>query len=240
MHTTKLQQYLIITRSLLWTLFCSFRVMWISWFSKKNTRAKIDRYNRAWVKGLLKFIKLTYTLHGAEHLNYLHGRSYVIMSNHASLYDIPVILASLPGSIRMIAKKELFRVPVWGRAMKVAEFISIDRENRRQAVLDLQNAKEKMQSGIHIWMAPEGTRTRDGKMQEFKRGGFMLAFKTNAILLPVALRGTFEVLPPKSLNFKLGVHVDVYVLPPVDTKEYTPHDSEKVMHLVRDRISSAL
>jgi 1-acyl-sn-glycerol-3-phosphate acyltransferase len=192
------------------------------------------------VKGLLKIIKLTYTLHGDEHLKYLHGRSYVIMSNHASLYDIPVILAALPGSIRMIAKKELFRVPIWGRAMKIAEFISIDRENRRQAVLDLQNAKEKMQSGIHIWMAPEGTRTRDGKMQDFKRGGFMLAFKTNAIILPVALRGTYEVLPPKSLDFKLGVHVDIYVLPPVDTEVYTAHDSEKIMHLVRDRISSAL
>jgi 1-acyl-sn-glycerol-3-phosphate acyltransferase len=93
-------------------------------------------------------------------------------------------------NLRMIAKKELFRIPLWGRGLKTAEFISIDRSDHEKSMESMEAAKEKMKSGIMIYVAPEGTRSRDGKLGEFKKGGFLLAIQTESIIIPIGLRGT--------------------------------------------------
>lgn len=168
-----------------------------------------------------------------------HDR-YIIMSNHTSLYDIPVILRSFKESVRMIAKTELFRVPIWGRAMSQSEFIEIDRGNSAKALAALEIAKEKMQSGIVPWIAPEGTRSPDGKLGPFKKGGIMMAIQTNAIIIPVGIKGTHEVLPKKSLSFTRGVAVTVTIGEPIDSNNYTRETRDELMNLVRERIAANL
>lgn len=159
---------------------------------------------------------------------------YLIMSNHLSHYDIPLIFCAFPHyNIRMIAKKELFKVPIWGRAMRVSDFISIDRENRAQAIQDLQYAKEKMQEGIIIWIAPEGTRSRTGKLGPFKKGGFRLAMQTGATIIPVAIVGSEKILPPKTVDFSLGEQVQVHIAPPIDATKY-----QDIIKLMRDVAAS--
>ena len=158
------------------------------------------------------------------------------MSNHSSLYDIPLMFVTLPGSIRMLTKKELFRIPVWGKGMKDGEFISIDRDNRRQAFRDLEEAKKKLESGVTLWVAPEGTRSRTGKIGPFKKGGFMLAMKTGATIVPVGIRGSFEVLPAKTSCFELGRKAEIHIGTPIETRNLSKRDMDRLITEVESRI----
>jgi 1-acyl-sn-glycerol-3-phosphate acyltransferase len=120
----------------------------------------------------------------------------IVMSNHQSLYDIPVLFQAIPGKIRMVAKAELFRFPVWGRAMLAAGFIRIDRSDREQAIESLRTVGGSLlASGTKVWIAPEGTRSKTGEVGEFKSGGFRMALEMKTRILPVVIDGTHDVLP---------------------------------------------
>ena len=124
------------------------------------------------------------------------GRAYVYMSNHQSHVDIPVLFATVPSeTLRMVAKKELFRVPVWGPAMRAADMIELDRSDRGRAVAALERAGEQIRTGVSVWIAPEGTRSRSGQVGPLKKGGFRLALATSTPIVPVAISGTRDVLP---------------------------------------------
>ncbi len=177
------------------------------------------------------------TVHNPHHFTFKKGVRYIIMSNHSSLYDIPVILRAIDTSVRMIAKKELFRVPIWGRAMNTAAFIEIDRGHSAKAIAALDLAKKKMSEGIAPWIAPEGTRSQDGRVGPFKKGGFMLGLQTDATILPVNITGTFDVLPKKTLLFTKGVDVTVTIGKPVDASQYNKDSRDEFMALVRSGIA---
>ncbi len=159
------------------------------------------------------------------------------MSNHSSLYDIPITFVAVPGTIRMLTKKELFRVPVWGRGLEAGEFISIDRRDRRQAMQDLERAKEKMKSGVTVWIAPEGTRSRSGFIGPFKKGGFMLALQTGATIIPVGIRGARQVLPARTLRFHLGCRSEVHIGRPIDAALYDLSTRDELMEEVSRAIA---
>jgi 1-acyl-sn-glycerol-3-phosphate acyltransferase len=158
------------------------------------------------------------------------------MSNHQSLYDIPLIFVALPGSIRMLTKRELFSVPIWGRGLEAGEFVSIDRRNRKQALRDLAEARRKMEDGIVLWVAPEGTRTRDGYLGPFKKGGFMLALETGARIVPIGIRGAADVLVPKSFHARVGCTAEVRIGEPIDAAAYSVDSREELMREVQARI----
>ncbi len=195
-------------------------------------RPMVDKYCREWSAALLRLVRANLTVRG-EVPDFGDGRRYIIMCTHASHYDIPVTFVSLPGSVRMLAKKELFKIPLLGSAMKAGEFPSIDRSSRDQARRDLQKAREMMESGIVLWAAPEGTRSPDGHLLPFKKGCFHLALETQAVILPVAVRGIHRVLPARTFQINLGQLVDVRVGQPIDTAGKTKDDLEAVMTEVR-------
>ena len=124
-------------------------------------------------------------------------RAYVYMSNHQSHLDIPMLYATLPSpTIRMLGKKELFQIPLWGRGLRAAEFIEVDRANHARAVQSIEHAARLVRDGVSIYLAPEGTRSRDGRIGKLKKGGFHLAHRTPAApIVPVAIRGTIDILP---------------------------------------------
>jgi 1-acyl-sn-glycerol-3-phosphate acyltransferase len=158
------------------------------------------------------------------------------MTNHRSYYDIPLSFVSLPGSIRMLTKKELFKIPIWGKGMKAAEFISIDRHDLAQALKDLDEARKIMQSGIVLWLAPEGTRSRTGRLQDFKKGGFMLALQTGAVIIPVGIKGSETILPPDTFDFVLGRKIEVNIGEPIDASLYNIEQRDALMENVRHAI----
>jgi len=166
------------------------------------------------------------------------GRSYILMSNHQSYYDIPLLYMTIPdkANLRMIAKKELYRIPLWGRGLKTAEFISIDRSDHEKSMESMEAAKEKMKSGIMIYVAPEGTRSRDGKLGEFKKGGFLLAIQTESIIIPIGLRGTEGAMPPDTWDFSLGQKLEAHVGTPIDTANFSIEERDTLMQEVRTQI----
>ncbi len=202
------------------------------------------QYNRAvTTKGARDFYAaktlksvLTYDVINPENAVYQEGRSHILMSNHCSHYDIPLIMHALPGDIRFMAKRELLRVPIWGRASWVGECIFVDRKNHEQALKDMAVAKRKMEDGLILWVAPEGTRSRTGKLNPFKKGGFMMALQTSAIIIPIGIRGTEKVLPADTWRTRLGEHVEVHIGKPIDTAEYTIEDRDELMDRVKEEI----
>jgi 1-acyl-sn-glycerol-3-phosphate acyltransferase len=228
----KLSTYWIIIRSLWLTIQYSCISLYYSFFGQ---RLQVDAGIRRWAHRLLQVVKAKVHLDSPPY-TLQPEQAYILMSNHGSLYDIPIIFEALPGSIRMIAKKELFRVPLWGHAMKACEFLAIDRKNSAQAIKDLEIVKEKMRSGILPWVAPEGTRSRDGKLGPFKRGIFVLAIQTNAIIIPIGIRGAAGILPPKTLNFQMDQDISVRIGTPIDAGQYTLQKRNDLLHAVRAQI----
>lgn len=202
-------------------------------------RTLIDSYTRGWSTGLLRLVRANLTVRG-EVPDFNDGRRYLILSTHASHYDIPVTFVSLPGSIRMLAKRELFRIPLLGAAMRAAEFPSIDRRNRQKAVADLARARALMESGIVLWAAPEGTRSVDARLLPFKKGCFHLALDTEAVIVPVAIRGIHHVLQARSLRFNLGQPVEMRVGEPIDTSGMSRDQLPALMARVRASMEDLL
>src|SRR5688572_18646871 len=126
------------------------------------------------------------------------GRTAIVMSNHVSILDVPTLLGSVPGSVRMVFKQSLSRIPVWGWALVAAGFVPIDRGNVAKAIVQLENAKRVFAQGVHVWVSPEGTRSRGRGLLPFKKGGFHLAKQLGAPIIPAFIEGTEELISPQS------------------------------------------
>ena len=177
-------------------------------------RHDIDDRARWFGRRVVELLDIDLHVRGAERVPAEHA--YVYMSNHQSHLDIPMLYASLPSpTIRMLAKKELFRIPVWGQGLRAAEFIEVDRGNHERAVKSIEHAARLVRDGVSIYLAPEGTRSRDGRIGRLKKGGFHLALGTGAPIVPVAIRGTFDILPRGGRVMHKGRRVDVTIGAPI-------------------------
>lgn len=177
-------------------------------------RGTIDDRARWFGRRVVELLAIELHVTGRERVP--PDRAYVYMSNHQSHLDIPVLYASLPSpTIRMLAKQELFRIPLWGQGLRAAEFIEVDRANHARAIASIEHAARLVRDGVSIYLAPEGTRSRDGRIGKLKKGGFHLALGTGAPIVPVAVKGTIEILPRGGKVMKPGRRVDVTIGDPI-------------------------
>jgi 1-acyl-sn-glycerol-3-phosphate acyltransferase len=166
--------------------------------------------------------------------------SYVFMCNHLSAVDGPLLFILIPQSIRVILKKEAFRIPVIGLAMRLVGFIPVDRKGLRGGKKSIDRATRTIkEKGYSFLIFPEGTRSRDGKLQLFKRGGFFLALNSQVPVAPVSIQGTFELMPKNSFFIKKG-NVRVIFHPVVPVKEFNRDTLPRLMDRVRDAVKSGL
>jgi 1-acyl-sn-glycerol-3-phosphate acyltransferase len=170
---------------------------------------------------------------GGEHLD--PHTAYVLMTNHQSLLDVPSVLGTFPGRVRMVGKRELGEVPVWGHAMKAIGTVFVDRGDRERAIAALERAKAQLLAqGTSVWIAPEGTRSRDLQLGPFKKGGFHLARSLGAPIATAWISGTAHIVAPDSFGVHKGGRVTVRygrVFPTAGT-EIAP-TVEELMELVR-------
>jgi len=163
---------------------------------------------------------------------------YVFVSNHQSYYDVLAVIAALPAfQLRWVAKKELTQVPVFGWALRHSDHIIIDRSDHVQAMKSLRAAVEKMRSGLSVIIFPEGTRgPGDGTMLPWKKGGFVLALDAGIPIVPVAVRGSADVLGPRGWQIHGGT-IDVLVGTPIPVIGV---ERDQLMRCVRERLEGML
>jgi 1-acyl-sn-glycerol-3-phosphate acyltransferase len=201
----------------------------------KVTRQVCDDRLAKWSQNIVENLGIELDVRGRENIG---TGPYLVMSNHQSHYDVPVLFRVIGSNLRMVTKKELFRLPIFGRALAVGGFISIDRSDRQSAIESLNVAKGLLASGTHVWISPEGTRSKTGELLPFKKGGFYLAMDAGLQILPVTLVGTRDILPVSAMRSVRGQRVKVTLHRPIDPRNYTA--KEPLMEDVRAAIASAL
>jgi len=173
-------------------------------------------------------------VHGAHHVR--KGVSYVFLSTHQSLMDIPAMLGYLPAQLRIAAKKSLFRIPFMGWHLTRAGHIPIDRSSTQNAVASMQKAAGYLRNGVCAFVFPEGTRSRDGYLHRFKKGGFKLAIQAQAPIIPISIIGSRQSLPADEMAFR-PAQMEMYIDEPIPTTGLTNADIENLMATVYERMA---
>jgi len=164
------------------------------------------------------------------------GRSYVFLCNHQSLFDIPLLLTTCPGQVRMMAKRSLFRIPFFGWGLWAGGFIPIDRGDRSTARQSFAAAMARVRAGTSILLFPEGTRSMTDTLLPFQRGGFLLAQKTGLPIVPVGVRGTRGIQPKGSVAIRPGKVVVSYGAP-ISAADYGIRRKAELTAEVRRRVA---
>jgi 1-acyl-sn-glycerol-3-phosphate acyltransferase len=183
-----------------------------------------------WGKSILVASRIKVTAKGLSNID--HSKSYIYMPNHQSNFDIPVLMAHLRVQFRWLAKAELFKIPIFGHAMRKAGYISIDRYDRESALESLKIAANKIKNGVSVLIFPEGTRSRDGKIRPLKKGGFVLAIDSGVPIVPVVIKGTRSIMTKGKFRVNPG-HVSLVIHKPIDTSAYNRRTKEALMESVR-------
>ncbi|MFO0692161.1 MAG: lysophospholipid acyltransferase family protein [Polyangiales bacterium] len=204
----------------------------------KVEREVCDRRLEDWAETAVRLARIDLTRSGLEHIR--EGQTYIVMSNHQSTYDIFVMMHVFPRTLRMVSKIEMFRIPILGQAMYAAEFVALDRADHSKARAGLDFAKDKLQSGVNVWIAPEGTRSPTGELLPFKKGGFMMSLQTGVPVLPATIVGTRDVLRSKGVRVHTGQKVSVQFHAPVHPNDFGHDGREEFMNVVQGRIASGL
>jgi 1-acyl-sn-glycerol-3-phosphate acyltransferase len=165
------------------------------------------------------------------------SRTYVFMSNHISNIDPPLLLPLIPGRTSVMAKRELFRYPILGRAMRMASLVPVDRGNREAGIAAVRAASEVVKQGIHMTIYVEGHRSFDGKLLPFKKGPFYLAEECQVPVVPITIAGTHYVMPKRRFALKPGT-VTVTFHKPIEPAEFGARDN--LMEKVRAAINTGL
>jgi 1-acyl-sn-glycerol-3-phosphate acyltransferase len=175
----------------------------------------IDVLGRWWGRAIVRACGIDLEVQGLERLR--PGQSYVLISNHLSNFDIWCTLARMPFDVRFVAKKELLRVPVLGQALAISNHIVIDRGDPESAIARINAAAADTEEGMGILFYAEGTRSRDGKVHEFKKGGVSLALRTQLPIVPMSVSGTRKFLPRGCAVIRPGGRVRIVLGEPIPT-----------------------
>lgn len=191
-----------------------------------------------WARTLLSAARSPVVVHGGEHLR--HGEAVIVVSNHVSWFDVFALASVLPWPFAFVAKQELGRIPVFGSAFRAAGHLLIDRSNRERAIRSLRDAGEKMRrDGTAVVIYPEGTRSRSGRLQPFKKGAFMLAVEAQVPIVPCVVVGSYDIMRPDSWTMHPNT-IHLHLGPPISPAGYTAQTAEALMERVRGAMVATL
>ena len=210
------------------TAFFGVIAIIVSFFTRTGNPVHIIA--RIWARSILMASRVPVRVSGLSNIE--PDKSYVYMANHQSNFDIPVLLGYLPVQFRWLAKAELFKIPLFGRAMRGAGYVKIDRFNQESAFESINEAARKMRNGVSVMIFPEGTRSKDGRIKSFKKGGFFMAVDSGVPIVPVIIRGTWPIMAKTSLRINRG-DVEMEIAKPIDTTGYSKETKEELMNKVR-------
>jgi 1-acyl-sn-glycerol-3-phosphate acyltransferase len=185
-----------------------------------------------------RFLGIKVAISGLERLD--PATPYVFMSNHLSFIDGPIAASAIPRPVRIILKKSIFRIPILGIGMRYVGFVPVDRRGVKGGQKSIRRAAELLiEKGYSFLVFPEGTRSRDGKIQPFRRGGFFLALAGHAPIVPLTINGSFEIMPKGQWHADKGA-VRIVFHEPIPVGRFTPENMGELMEKVRAAIVSTL
>ena len=190
-------------------------------------------FQNLWVEWLLKTNGIRLRVDGMENLK--KDQSYILVSNHSSLLDIPALISAAPFPVRFLAKKSLLWFPLFGWVMYFSGHILIDRESAQSALRSLKKAPSLLKKGISLIVFPEGTRSPDGEVKEFKRGAFLLAQHSKFPVVPISTIGTYEMLPRHGWCFWPGT-IHIRMGEPIPTRDLSHRELKDLKGKVRATI----
>ncbi|HOM28217.1 MAG TPA: lysophospholipid acyltransferase family protein [Deltaproteobacteria bacterium] len=189
--------------------------------------------SKIWAYVMLAVTNVRPVIRGREKI--VPGRSYVIVSNHQSEFDILALVTTLRIQYRWIIKKELRKVPLFGYALEASRNVFIDRGDHERAMRSIRESMARLPEGVSVLFFAEGTRSEDGSIAPFKKGGFLVALEKGLPILPVTVNGSRRVLPKKSLVFTPGP-IEVVVADPIDTTGYSRENLQELVDRTRSVI----
>jgi len=213
------------------TLLCSLAVILLYPFGSYNKVT--NKIALIWSKSIVWAAGAKIELHGLDKIDF--SKSYVFAGNHQSHIDVVSVFSILPLTVRYIAKKELFRIPLFGWAMAAAGTIKVDRSNREKAIKSIEQAGESIRNGVSVILFPEGTRSDDGEIHAFKKGAFVLATKSGVPVVPISISGTRRILEKHSLKLNPGT-VKIVISDPIESSNYKLEEREEFANDVRNVI----
>lgn len=219
-----------------WALFVPFAgLIGIPW---TFITGKIDFLYRIATWGAFRGVLLAGVKVETEGLDRLDPASnYIFMANHVSNIDPPILVPLIPRRTSVLVKRELFRIPILGYAMRLGDLVAVDRANREAAVDSVRRAVEVLKRGLNMVIFPEGTRSRDGRMLPFKKGPFYLALDSGVPVVPVSMVNTFRIWPKGHFYIK-PLTARVIFHEPLDPQDFATRDD--LMNAVRAKIASSL
>ncbi len=208
-------------------------------FDKLNNKSGdyIHIISRYFARIILFTSRVKVQVEGLENIN--RGEAQLIIANHQSLFDIFVLDAYLPIQFRFFVKKELFSIPILGWCLKIENQIRIDRQSRKKATEGIKKALNLILNGRSIAIFPEGTRSRDGQIKQFKKGGVLVATNAQIPIIPVTINGTFQIMKPK----KLLIHpskVKLIIHPRIKTEGLSRLEMKELSDKIRQIISNGM
>jgi 1-acyl-sn-glycerol-3-phosphate acyltransferase len=181
-----------------------------------------------WSRSILWVAGARIIVEGLQHIDF--NKQYVFIGNHQSHFDVLTVFSRIPMILRFLTKKELFKIPLFGWALTAVGMIKIDRANHEESVKSMNEALELMRRNkISLVVFPEGTRSPDGKLGVFKKGGFVIAIRGKIPIIPVSISGSRFVLPKHSLRAKPGT-IKMVIGQPIDSGEYTYLTRDELMN----------
>lgn len=195
-------------------------------------------HSRKWSRRILNFSGIKLNIIGLENVD--KNQTYIFISNHCSLLDIPVLFLTIPVNSRIIYKKELEKIPIFGYMLKKSPLISVQREDPRKAFDSIQQSLESIKEDISVIIFPEGTRSPSGELGEFRRGAFNLATRSGKLIIPITIIGTNKIIPKGKFRINSGV-VTVIFNPPLKPPENpTAREEKEMMRAIRSIIEMNL
>ena len=215
---------------------CSIPIIAFGWIDRD--KELVSRISRFWANWMIWSTGIQYDIFGLENIQ--NSKQYVFMCNHESALDIILGVATIPNKIVFLAKKELFRIPIFGLAMKALGMIKIDRQNPEIAIKSVDYAVDRLiRSSFSTLIYPEGTRSENGKLLPFKKGGFVLAIRSQLPVVPITILGAGEALSKGKYNIN-NKKISVIISEPIITKGMGRNDKDLLLQNCRNVIENNL